>query len=139
MQNRKEVFSEEEEAFLRLTDDDEKKYFKKILRIEKEHDGYITKKRPKLSINYYIYRYKNEGVSFNCYLSDTENELMLMKAEIAVSDSTDSGRKYGLRAMNKYLAEETQKERKLARKRNARFAVLILAIVFIFLILMFLK
>ena len=131
---------EEEKAYEALDTPEEKAYFKRILDIDRETDGYVCTKRPRLSVGYYVYKYKENGISFSKYLEETKEELSLLESEIVLTDAGFKQQtKTGMRAITARRLEETIEERKRGRKQNFRYAILILVILFLMICAFFFK
>lgn len=130
--------NEEEEAFLLLTTEEEKKHFEEIIKTDRENDGIVSKKCPRLTVSYYLLKYRDANLDFAKYIKDTENEMAVLRSIISQKGNSVL-KESGFKRRNRQLAEETDHERKMGRKRNFRYAVILLIIVFMFLALNYLK
>ena len=123
---------DEEEAFKALDLEEEKEHFKTILDIDMQTDGYVCTKRPKLSVSYYVYKYKENGIPFSEYLEEIKDEYSLLMNEIVVNrDNIGVVKKQGFRAINERRRKELVEETRRGRKRNVRYAIILLVIVFL--------
>jgi len=110
---------------------EEKQHFSEIFEIEGKLGNYVSRNHPALCPEYYIIRYKNEGISLDKYISDTAAEMALLEQELAGINDKLKNKSNSMKRFNEKQREERLHERKINRKRNILFALLILFILFL--------
>lgn len=110
---------------------EEKQYFSKIFEIEEKLGGYVYRNHPMLSLEYYMLRYKNEGLDFSKYLKDTEAEKFLLEKNYSDITGNLSNKSNSMQRFNEKRKEERLHERKVNSKKNILFAIVLLFILFL--------